>query len=107
VVVVQQNKKPGDRQPISYGPGDEVAYALGKGLRYGTVLRLIGTGDLAQVEIEFEDGGKEVHKMRDRALSLLRRASGASARDEELANRNKLRDYDVEAIRKSDQRRRF
>lgn len=102
---MQQNRRPGDRR-ATYGVGDEVAYALGKGLRYGSVVRLIGMGDQASVEIEFEDGGKEVHKMQDRALSLLRRASGASARDEETADRSRLRDFDVEAVRRSDQRRR-
>jgi len=104
---VQQNKRPGDKPPLIFGVGDEVAYALGKGLRYGTVVRLVGGGDQASVEIEFEDGGREVHRSRDRALSLLRRASGASARDEETANRTKLKDFDVEAVRKSDQRRRW
>ena len=102
-----QNRNQGNRQPIVYGIGDGVAYALGKGLRYGTVVRLIGTGDQASVEIEFEDGGREVHRARDRALSLLRRASGASARDEEIADRSKLKDFDVEAVRRSDQRRRW
>lgn len=102
-----QNRNQGNRQPITYGIGDEVAYALGKGLRYGTVVRLIGAGDQASVEIEFEDGGREVHRARDRALSLLRRASGASARDEETSDRAKLKDFDVEAVRRSDQRRRW
>src|SRR5262249_54706067 len=73
------------QQPSSqrFGVGDEVAYALGRGMRYGRVVRVLGAGDTATVEIEFEDGGREVHKMRDRALSLLRRATGESARDEE------------------------
>jgi hypothetical protein len=100
---VQQNRNQG--RQVTFGVGDEVAYALGRGLRYGTVVRLIGAGDQASVEIEFEDGGKEVHKMRDRALSLLRRATGASARDEETSDRTKLRDFDIDAVRKSDQRR--
>lgn len=103
---MEQNKSKGGRQ-FTLGVGDEVAYALGRGLRYGSVLRVIGTGDQASVEIEFEDGGREIHRMRDRALSLLRRASGASARDEETADRKRLRDFDVDAVRKSDQRRRW
>lgn len=101
---MQQNKNQGSRQ-VTFGVGDEVAYALGRGLRYGTIIRLVGGGDQASVEIEFEDGGREVHKMRDRALSLLRRASGASARDEETSDRQKLRDFDIDAVRRSDQRR--
>jgi hypothetical protein len=103
---VSRNKNQGSRQ-VTFGVGDEVAYALGRGMRYGTVLRMIGTGDQASLEIEFEDGGREVHRMRDRALSLVRRASGASARDEETADRQKLRDFDVNEVRKSDQRRRW
>ena len=101
-----QNKNQGHRQ-IAFGVGDEVAYALGRGMRYGTVVRVIGAGDQASIEVEFEDGGREVHRMRDRALSLLRRATGASARDEETGDRKKLRDFDVDAVRRSDQRRRW
>lgn len=101
----QKGQQGGNQGPV-FGVGDEVAYAMGKGMRYGTVVRLIGH-DQSAVEIEFEDGGREVHKSRDRALSLLRRASGMSARDEELADRQKARDFDVDAVRKSDQRRRW
>ena len=102
-----QSKHQGGGRQITFGVGDEVAYALGRGLRYGTVIRIIGAGDQASVEIEFEDGGREVHKSRDRALSLLRRAAGQSARDEETSDRKKLRDFDVDAVRKSEQRRRW
>jgi hypothetical protein len=90
-----------------FGVGDEVAYALGRGMRYGQVVRILGAGDTAQIEIEFEDGAREVHKMKDRALSLLRRASGASARDEETQDRRKVSDPDIERARRSDQRRRW
>jgi hypothetical protein len=62
---------------------------------------------MAQIEIAFEDGGKEVHKTRDRALSLLRRASGVSARDEELTDRRRVSDPDIEAARRGDQKRRW
>ncbi|HQR37145.1 MAG TPA: hypothetical protein PLF26_01995 [Blastocatellia bacterium] len=103
---MQQNKPTGKPHGPVFGVGDEVAYALGKGLRYGSVVRLIGAGDGAQVEIQFEDGGREVHKMRDRALSLLRRASGVSAHDEAREQRNKPRDYSIDEVRRSDQRRR-
>jgi hypothetical protein len=89
-----------------FGVGDEVAYALGRGMRYGQVVRVLGAGETSTVEIEFEDGGREVHKMRDRALSLLRRASGESARDEELRDRRRVTDPEVERLRKSEQRRR-
>lgn len=100
-------KKHTSPQSKLYGVGDEVAYALGKGMRYGSVVRVIGEGDQATVEISFEDGGREVHKAKDRALSLLRRASGMSARDEEVKDRRKISDPDVESVRKSDQRRRW
>lgn len=90
-----------------FGPGDDVAYAMGKGMRYGSVVRVIGAGDQAAVEIEFEDGSREVHRVRDRALSLLRRASGRTEREEELGDRQKLRDPDIDAVRRSDQRRRW
>jgi hypothetical protein len=89
-----------------FSTGDEVAYALGRGMRYGRVVRVLGTGDTSSVEIEFEDGGREMHKMRDRALSLLRRASGESAKDEELRDRRRVVDPEIERARRSDQRRR-
>lgn len=103
---MQHNKQTDKPKGPVFGVGDEVAYALGKGLRYGSVIRLIGSGESAQVEIQFEDGGREVHKMRDRALSLLRRASGASAHDEAREQRDRLRDYGIDEVRRSDQRRR-
>ncbi len=48
-------------------------YAGATNVRYGTILRLLGEGDAQMVEIEFEDGRKELKKSRDRALRLLRR----------------------------------
>ena len=102
---MQNNRNPQQRAQV-YGAGDEVAYA-GRTMRYGRVVRVLGAGDTAQIEIEFEDGGREVHKMRDKALSLLRRSSGASAAQEDVKDRGRLRDPDVEAVRKSDQRRRW
>ena len=104
---MQHNNPQGKKQPPQFGVGDEVAYAMGRGMRYGTVVRLVGTGEMAQIEIAFEDGGKEVHKVRDRALSLLRRASGASARDEELKDRRRVSDPDIEAAWRGDQKRRW
>src|ERR1041384_4433210 len=62
--------------------GDEVSYAMPAGMLYGAVTRVLGAGDTAAVEIEFEDGRKEVKKVKDRALSLLRRASGLSEEEE-------------------------
>ena len=102
-----QDKRKGSRPPIQFKPGDEVAYAMGKGMRYGTVVRIVAAGDQAAVEIEFEDGGREVHRSRDRALSLLRRASGESARDEETRERKPIRDNDIAAVRRSEQKRRW
>lgn len=101
-----QNKRNPPPKTQVFGVNDEVAYA-GRTMRYGRVARVLGSGDAAQIEIEFEDGSREVHKMRDKALSLLRRASGASAVDEGASDRGRLRDPDIESVRKSDQRRRW
>jgi hypothetical protein len=89
-----------------YRVGDEIAFAAPAGMIYGTVLRVLGDGDTAAVEIEFEDGRKEVKKAKEQALSLLRRASGASQVEEGKAGRERLRDLDVERVRRSEQRRR-
>jgi hypothetical protein len=88
----------------SFRVGDEISYAVPSGMLYGTIVRVLPPGDA--VEIEFEDGRKEIRKAGDRALSLLRRASGLSEEEELSADRPKLRDPDVERIRRSEQRRR-
>jgi len=88
-----------------YQKGDEIAYAVPAGMTYGTVIRVLGDGETAAVEVEFEDGRKEIKRVRDRALSLLRRASGVSENEEHRAGASRLKDFDVEAVRRSDQRR--
>ena len=85
--------------------GDEVSYAMPAGVLYGTVNRVLGAGDAAAVEIEFEDGRKEIKKVKDRALSLLRRASGASEEEERHADRDPLRDTEIQRIFRSEQRK--
>jgi hypothetical protein len=86
--------------------GDDISYAMPSGILYGTITRLLGEGDSAAVEIEFEDGRKEIKKVRDRAIALLRRASGKSEEEERHADRGRLRDPDVERVRRSEQRKR-
>jgi len=88
-----------------YKAGDDVAYAMPSGMVYGTITRILGAGDQSAVEIEFEDGRKEIKKARDRALSLLRRASGASEQEERSRDRERLRDPDIQRIMRSEQRR--
>jgi hypothetical protein len=90
----------------SLRPGDEVSFAAPSGMLYGTVTRLLGEGDSAAVEIEFENGRKEVKKLRDRSLSLLRRASGLSEEEERHSDRRRLTDPDIERIRKGEERKR-
>jgi hypothetical protein len=92
--------------PIAYRAGDEVSFAMPSGVLYGTVTRVLGAGDSSAVEIEFEDGRKEIKKVRDRSLSLLRRASGQSEEEERHKDREELRDFDIERIRRSEQRKR-
>ncbi len=89
-----------------FKPGDEISYAMPAGMLYGTVSRLLGAGESAAVEIQFEDGRKEIKKVRDRALSLLRRASGASEEEERHADRERLHDPEIERLFRSEQRRR-
>jgi hypothetical protein len=87
--------------------GDEISYAMPSGMLYGTVTRVLGAGESAAVEVEFEDGRKEVKKARDRGLALVRRATGASEEEERHSDRSRLRDPDVERIRRSEQRKRW
>ena len=86
--------------------GDELSYAAPSGMMYGTVTRVLGTGESAAIEIEWEDGRKEIKPVKDRALALLRRASGASELEEKHATRRRLSDPDIESVRRSDQRKR-
>ena len=90
-----------------YNVGDEVSYAQGSGMLYGEVIKIIDAGESGAVEIEFEDGRKEVKKVRDAALSLLRRASGKSEEEERHADRKQLRDLELEKVMRSEQRRRW
>ncbi|MFN0111001.1 MAG: hypothetical protein ACKVZH_19245 [Blastocatellia bacterium] len=96
------SNKPKD---INYGLGDEISYAFGSGIAYGEITRILEGG--AAVEIEFEDGRREVKKSRDGALRLLRRASGASEVEESRSERGQLRDFEIDEMRRTDQRRRW
>lgn len=96
------SNKPKD---TNYGVGDEVSYAFGSGIAYGEITRLLEGG--AAVEIEFEDGRREAKKSRDGALRLLRRASGASEIEESRSERSQLRDFEIDEMRRTDQRRRW
>lgn len=88
----------------NYGIGDEVSYVFGSGIAYGEVIRLLEGG--AAVEIQFEDGRREIKKSRDGALRLIRRASGASEVEEQRSDRSRIRDYEIDEVRRRDQRRR-
>jgi hypothetical protein len=91
---------------VDYKPGDEVAFATPSGMLYGTVSRVLGAGDTSAIEIQFEDGRKEIKKVRDRSLSLLRRRSGTSEAEERRKDAAQLKDFDIERIRRSETHRR-
>lgn len=90
---------------ISYGVGDEVSYAFGSGIVYGEVTRLLESG--AAVEIQFEDGRREIKKARDGSLRLLRRATGKSELEEQRADRNQARDTEIGEVFRRDQKKRW
>ncbi|HYX43005.1 MAG TPA: hypothetical protein VE821_14965 [Pyrinomonadaceae bacterium] len=91
---------------MNFHAGDEISYAAPAGMMYGEVTRVIGAGESAAIEIEWEDGRKEIKPVKDRALALLRRASGISEVEEKHADRRRLADSDIESVRRSDQRKR-
>ncbi|HZS08953.1 MAG TPA: hypothetical protein VFD58_29220 [Blastocatellia bacterium] len=91
-------------QQTRYGLGDEVSYAFGSGLLYGEVVRLLEGGEA--IEVMFEGGRREIKKARDRALHLVRRATGASELDEKFADRSRSRDAEIDEVRRSDIRKR-
>jgi hypothetical protein len=88
-----------------YKIGDEVSYVFGSGIVYGDVIRILEGG--AAIEIQFEDGRREIKKTRDGSLRLLRRATGASEIEEERSDRNRVRDYEIDAVRRSDLKKRW
>ncbi|MEW6127431.1 MAG: hypothetical protein AB1757_10360 [Acidobacteriota bacterium] len=92
---------------VKYRIGDEISYAQGSGVLYGEIVRLIGEGESGAVEIQFENGRKEIKPIKDKALHLLRRASGASEEEERNKNRSRLRDYDIDEVIRSERRRRW
>jgi hypothetical protein len=98
--------KPQDKPAgTEYQVGDEISYASAQGMLYGTVIKIIKDPSSPAVEVQFEDGRKEIKKSRDRAMRLLRRATGKSELDEQRGERKKLKDYDIEEVRRSEQRR--
>ena len=94
-------------RPLTYSVGDEISFAMPSGVLYGTVTRILGEGEASAVEIEFEDGRKEIKKVRDRALSLLRRATGKSEEEERHSDRERLRDPEIDRLFRSEQRKRW
>ena len=89
----------------TFGIGDEVSYAFGSGMSYGQITRLLDNGQA--VEIQFEDGRREVKRSRDRSLRLLRRATGKSEVDESHSDRTATRDREIDEVRRSDVKRRW
>ncbi|MBX3277002.1 MAG: hypothetical protein KF868_03255 [Acidobacteria bacterium] len=87
-----------------FGIGDEISYAFGSGMAYGEVVRLLEGGNA--VEIQFEDGRREIKRSKDRSLRLLRRASGRSEIEEKHSDRTRSRDREIDEVRRSDVKRR-
>jgi hypothetical protein len=73
-------------------------YASATSIRYGTIVRLLGAGDTQMLEIEFEDGRKEMKKPRDRSLRLLKKRRYEPDRVE-------IHDREAEEVRRSEVRR--
>ncbi len=90
---------------IKFSIGDEVSYVFGSGIVYGEITRLLEGG--AAVEIQFEDGRREIKKSRDGSLRLLRRASGASELEEQRSDHSRVRDYEIDEVRRSEQKKRW
>lgn len=98
------NMRTNNPAPTNFGVGDEISYAVGSGMVYGQVVRLLEDGQA--IEILFEDGRREVKRSRDRAVRLLRRSSGKSEIDERHSDRSAARDREIDEVRRSDVRRR-
>ncbi len=95
-----------DRNRFEYRIGDEVSFAAGHGMQYGEIVRIVTPGPEGAVEIQWEDGRREIKKTRDRAIRLLRRATGVSELDERRGERRRSLDNEIAEVRRSDVRRR-
>lgn len=95
-----------DRNRFEYRIGDEVSFAAGHGMQYGEIVRIVTPGPEGAVEIQWEDGRREIKKTRDRAIRLLRRATGVSELDERRGERRRSFDNEISEVRRSDVRRR-
>jgi hypothetical protein len=93
-----REQKPSTRPRISFQVGDEVMYAGAATIRYGAIVRVLGDGESQMIEIQFEDGKKEMKKSRDRSLKLLRRKMAGPSRVES-------HDREAEEVRRSEVRR--
>jgi hypothetical protein len=89
----------------NYSVGDEISYAFGSGIVYGEITRLLEAG--AAVEIQFEDGRREIKKARDGSLRLLRRATGKSELEEQHADRKQAHDTEISDVFRRDQKKRW
>ncbi|MGQ9898231.1 MAG: hypothetical protein ACUVR8_11820 [Acidobacteriota bacterium] len=94
------------QQHFEYYVGDEVSFAAGHGMQYGEVIRIITPGPDGAIEIQWEDGRREIKKKRDRAIHLVRRASGISEVDERRGQRQRRTDDEIAEVRRRDVRRR-
>lgn len=94
-----------DKTRFEYRVGDEVSYAGAHGMTYGEIARVVTPGPDGAVEIQWEDGRREVKKTRDKSIRLLRRASGRSEADEQRGEKRRSFDSEIAEVRKSDIRR--
>ncbi|MBX7219184.1 MAG: hypothetical protein K1Y36_04500 [Blastocatellia bacterium] len=95
------------KRTFEYRIGDEISYAGGSGMMYGEVVRIVTSGEAGAVEIEWEDGRREIKKVRDQAIRLLRRRGGVSEADEQRGPRDKKQhDRDISEAYRSDLRKR-
>ncbi len=96
-----------EKRAFEYRVGDEVSFAMHNGMLYGEVVKVVTPGENGAIEIEFEDGRREVKKVKDRGLRLVRRRSGVTEADEQRGPRERRQfDSDIRDTFRSDQKKR-
>jgi hypothetical protein len=83
-------------QQSLYELKDEVSCATPHGMLYGTVIRIVSPGSNGAVEVEYEDGRREIRKVTDRSMKVLKRANEPQ---------REQRREDVDDVRRSEIRR--
>jgi hypothetical protein len=83
----------------TYALNDEVSCATPHGMLYGTIVRIVSPGSNGAVEVQYEDGRKEIRKVTDHAMRVLKSASQPK-REQHREDIDEVRRGDIKRFRR-------